>query len=106
MSDVVLTVVLALVAAVTAGLWLSLLTWPIGFVVNMVNMRRMNLDGYDDAQDVRYELHARGYLTMMALSQIIAFATVTVVGIALGLPWYAAAIAGLFVGLTSFVRSG
>jgi hypothetical protein len=81
------TIGLFLVAATTAGLWLNLLMWIPMLVIGWT---------------VRDEDVAFGIVS--TLSMLMAAAAVILVGLALNLPWYAAAIAGVLVGITSYAR--
>src|SRR4051794_38891175 len=73
MGSVGLTIVLALVAAITAGLWLSILMWAVGFVVNQVNLRRIDVDAYDYVEEIREPLLVLGSPVMGLLAMVVAF---------------------------------
>ena len=92
-GTIAVTIVLAIVAAITAGLWLAILTWPVGIVVN-----------YSTRNRPRDERVRTGTAVMNMATMVLATAAVLIVGLLIGLPWYAAALAGLFVGMTSYVR--
>jgi hypothetical protein len=81
--------VLILVAAVTAGFWLNLIMW-----IPMLLIGRFGDDSAGDATAL-----------VFLLMQVVGAAAVFLFGLlVIGLPWYAAAIAGLGVGLTSYAR--
>jgi hypothetical protein len=81
------TVALIVIAGITAGLWLNLLMWIPMLLVGAVF--------HDDT----------GFAVVRLLSMLVAGATVLLVGIlALDLPWYAASVAGLFIGITSYAQ--
>lgn len=81
------TIALVLVAGVTAGFWLNLIMW-----IPMLMLGR-----------IRDEELA--YTIVSLTTMLVASATVLLVGLlAIDLPWYSAAIAGLLVGLTSYAR--
>lgn len=81
------TVALVLIAGLTAGLWLNLLMW-----VPMLLLGRM-----------RDEEQAFFYVSL--LSMAVAATAVFLFGLlVLGLPVVAAIVAGLLVGITSYVR--
>jgi hypothetical protein len=81
------TLGLAFVAALTAGLWLNLILW-----IPMLILGRM-----------KDQETAFGIVQFTAM--VVAALTVFLVGLlAIGLPWYAAAIAGVLVGMTSYAR--
>ncbi|MDP9344401.1 MAG: hypothetical protein M3P44_01515 [Actinomycetota bacterium] len=87
MGTVAATIVLIIVAGITAGFWLNLVMWIPMLIVGAF------MDEYS------------GLPVVTLLSMIVAMAVVFVVGLlALGLPWYAAGIAGVVVGLTSYAR--
>jgi hypothetical protein len=87
MSTAVITVALIVVAGITAGFWLNLIMWIPMLVIGAF------VDTYD------------GLGIVMLTSMLVAGAVVFTVGLALlGLPWYAAAIAGLVIGMTSYAR--
>ncbi|MEI7930988.1 MAG: hypothetical protein WCH97_05680 [Actinomycetes bacterium] len=85
MGTIVLTVLLAVGAAFTAGFWLNILLWiPLQLVSQM--------------QD---QLLAYRVISLLAMA--VGTVGVTLFGmILLGLPWFAALIAGVFVGITSY----
>ncbi len=86
-GTVAATIVLIIVAGITAGFWLNLVMWIPMLIVGAF------MDEYS------------GLPVVTLLSMIVAMAVVFVVGLlALGLPWYAAGIAGVVVGLTSYAR--
>lgn len=88
MGTVATTIALILGAAVTAGLWLTLLLWIPG---NLVSAFARSNEGE--------------YSAMVLMTLIGAFAAVFLFGIAvLELPWVAAAIAGTLVAVTSYPR--
>jgi hypothetical protein len=81
------TIVLIVVAGITAGLWLNLIMWIPMFLLGMMRDEET------------------AFVIVSTLSMLAAAVTVFLVGaLAVGLPWYAAAIAGLFVGITSYAR--
>jgi hypothetical protein len=81
------TIVLIVVAGITAGLWLNLLMWIPSLLLGMMRDEET------------------AYVIVSALTMLIAAGTVFLVGdLAIGLPWYAAVIAGLVVGMTSYAR--
>lgn len=85
---VLVTIALALGAAVTAGLWLNLLLW--------VPLSALNAFVPNPMRQLPY---------VAALMLAGAFGTVFVVGVFFfGLPWYAAAVAGTVVAATSYPR--
>ena len=81
------TIALVVVAGLTAGLWLNLVMW-----IPMVILGHM--------QDEELAF------TIVSLASMVAAAIVVflVGALVIGLPWYAAAIAGLLIGLTSYAR--
>ena len=82
-----LTIALIFGAGITAGLWLNLLMWIPMLIIG--------------AMFAEYD----GFAIVQGLSMLVAGVTVLIFGMAvLELPWYAAAIAGFFVGLTSYAR--
>lgn len=81
------TVGLVVVAGITAGFWLNLLMW----------IPMLIIGGLIDDESVAFPI-------VSFLAMLVAAATVVVVGVSLDLPWYAAAIAGLLVGMTSYAR--
>jgi hypothetical protein len=86
-AEIGTTIGLVIVAGVTAGFWLNLLMWIPMLVIGWT---------------IRDEQTAFGVVSL--LSMLVAAAAVIVVGLALGLPWYAATIAGVLVGITSYAR--
>jgi hypothetical protein len=81
------TIGLVIVAGVTAGFWLNLVMWIPMLVI-----------GHMKDEELAFTIVALASMAAAAL-------TVFLVGVfAIGLPWYAAAIAGLLIGLTSYAR--
>jgi hypothetical protein len=81
------TIGLVVVAGVTAGFWLNLIMW-----IPMLVIGRMRDE-------------ALAFTLVSLLSMAAAAVTVFLVGVlAVGLPWYAALIAGLLIGITSYAR--
>ena len=81
------TIALIVIAGITAGLWLNLLLW-----VPMLALGTLRDEG-------------AAFTIVSLLAVVVAFPAVFVFGLAiLDLPWYAAAIAGLLIGLTSYAR--
>jgi hypothetical protein len=86
-TGVFVTIMLIVVAGVTAGLWLNLIMW----------LPMLALGAMHDEE--------AAFVIVSLLSMVVAGAVVFAFGLfVLGLPWYAAAIAGLLVGLTSYAR--
>jgi hypothetical protein len=86
-TTIAITVALVLLAGLTAGFWLNLLLW-----VPMLLIGQMQ----DEAQAL---------VIVSTLAVVVAAVTVLLFGLlVLDLPWPAAAIAGLLVGLTSYAR--
>jgi hypothetical protein len=82
------TIGLVVVGGVTAGLWLNLIMWIPMLVV-----------GWTIPDE------AEAFFIVSIFTMLVAALTVFVVGfVAVGLPWYAAGIAGLAIGLTSYAR--
>jgi hypothetical protein len=81
------TVVLIVVAGITAGLWLNLIMW----------LPMLALGAMRDTE--------AAFTIVSLLSMVVAAAAVLAFGLlVLALPWYAAAIAGVLIGLTSYAR--
>ena len=88
MGTVATTIALTIGAALTAGLWLTLVLWIPGNIVSAV---------------ARSDEGEYGVMVLLTLAG--AFAVVFAFGMfVLGLPWYAAAVAGAIVGVTSYPR--
>lgn len=86
-AAVAATVLLVLVAGVTAGFWLNLLMW-----IPMILLGQM--------QD-----EEAAFVIVSMLTMAVATLAVFLFGLlVLGLPWPAAAIAGVLVGITSYTR--
>ena len=82
------TIGLVVVAGITAGLWLNLIMW--------IPMLIVGWTIHDDAE---------GFFIVSIFTMLVAALTVFVVGfVVIGVPWYAAGIAGLLIGLTSYAR--
>lgn len=87
MGTVATTIALIVVAGITAGFWLNLVMWIPMLVIGAF------VDAYS------------GLGIVMFMSMLVAGAVVFAFGLAvLGLPWYAAGIAGLVIGMTSYAR--
>jgi hypothetical protein len=88
MHTAVVTVMLTVIAAITAGFWLTIVMWLPGNVISAV---------------VRDPYNAFGI--MQPLSMIVGAGAVFAFGVVvLGLPWVAAAVAGAIVGMTTYAR--
>jgi hypothetical protein len=86
-SVVVESIALIVVAGITAGLWLNLIIW----------LPMLALGAMRDSE--------AAFMIVSLLSMVVAAGAVFTFGLfVLDLPWYAAAIAGLLVGLTSYAR--
>lgn len=81
------TVGLVLIAGATASLWLNVLMWIPMLIIGWT---------------IRDEETA--YSVVSLLMMVVAAVAVFFVGLALDLPWYAALIAGILVGITSYAR--
>jgi hypothetical protein len=87
MSTGRVTIVLIAVAGVTAGLWLNLIMW----------LPMLALGSMRDEE--------AAFAIVSLLSMLVAAGVVLAFGlVVLGLPWYAAAVAGVLIGLTSYAR--
>jgi hypothetical protein len=81
------SVALVIGAGLTAGLWLNLVMW--------IPMLLLGLMSDEES----------AFAIVSTLSMLVAAAVVLLFGLlVIGLPWYAAAVAGLVVGMTSYAR--
>jgi hypothetical protein len=87
MNTLVSTIVLIFAAGITVPIWLWLVTVIPGIVVKALT------SDYYTAMAV-----------MQPISMFLACATVTAAGLFFGLPWYAALIAGVVIGLTTWLQ--
>ena len=86
-SAIGITIGLVLIAGLTAGLWLNLLMW-----IPMLVLGRM----HDEEQ---------AFVWVSTLAMLVGALAVFLFGmLVLSLPWYAAAVAGVLVGITSYAR--
>lgn len=81
------TTALVIVAGITAGFWLNLIMWIPMLLIGLIR-----------DEETAFSL-------VWLVSMLAAGATVFLVGtLVIGLPWYAALVAGVIIGLTSYVR--